>query len=125
MSEQNIMTIPREEIRKYLKRTLAMLVISFIFIPISYIFSFGFPSTTLMFLLFFSDSLVALICYFINPEIMYGMMISRKKYKRATRRKDIETRYIKLGRRIFLGIWLIGVVLILPTCIFTLYLLLS
>ena len=119
------MTVSREEIRIYLKRTIAMLVVSFIFIPISYFFNFGIPSTTLMFLLFFIISLVALICYFINPEIMYGMMISWKKYKRTMRRKDIDTRYIKSGRRIFLGILTTGAVFILPLFIYAFYLIFS
>ena len=45
---------------------------------------------------------ISLIFYFINPEITYGIWISRKKAK------NFNNRYIKIGRRIQIAILLTG-----------------
>ena len=46
--------------------------------------------------------IVSLIFYFVNPEVMYGMMASRKKSKATNNRN------VLIGRRILLVIMITG-----------------
>ena len=62
-------------------------------------------------LIYFLLGLVSLILYFFNPEIAYGMWISRK------RAKDYDTRYIKIGKRIRMAILLFGLVIFIAVFI--------
>ena len=61
------------------------------------------PFRILLPLMGMTITFVSLIFYFINPEIMYGMWISRKKDKEIIR-NDPNNRNIKIGRRITVGI---------------------
>ena len=61
--------------------------------------------------IYFLLGLVSLLLYFFNPEIAYGMWISRKKAK------DFSTRYIKIGKRIRMVILLFGLVIFIAVFI--------
>ncbi len=99
------MSISEEEVKKCLIYSIVMIVATFFLALLG--LSYPLPGTTgiYMFLLsltWMPVGIVSLIFYFINPEISYGMLMSRKKTK------NINTRNVKIGRRILLVIMITG-----------------
>jgi len=98
-------TIPRELVKRSIIYSIASTVLSPLFslVILSLPLSFDIQLIFLMWgFIFFLIGVVSLIFYFINPEITYGMWISRKKAK------NFNNRYIKIGRRIQIAIMLTG-----------------
>ena len=98
-------SISEEEVRKCLIYSIVMIVATFFLALLG--LNYPLPGTTgiYMFLLsltWMPVGIVSLIFYFINPEISYGMLMSRKKTK------NINTRNVKIGRRILLVIMITG-----------------
>ena len=98
-------TIPQELVKRSLGYSIAAIFLGpflsliCLFLPLPfdihlYLLVWGF--------MYFLLGLVSLLLYFFNPEIAYGMWISRKKAK------NFSTRYIKIGKRIRMVILLIG-----------------
>lgn len=108
-------TIPQELVKRSLSYSIAATIIAPLFsvltlyLPLTfdvhlYLLVWGF--------IYFVLGLVSLILYFFNPEIAYGMWISRKKAK------NFNTRYIKIGKRIQMAILLIGLGIFIAVFIF-------
>lgn len=108
-------TLPHELVKRSLSYSIAATIIAPLFsvltlyLPLTfdvhlYLLVWGF--------IYFVLGLVSLILYFFNPEIAYGMWISRKKAK------NFKTRYIKIGKRIQMAILLIGLGIFIAVFIF-------
>ena len=98
-------SISKEEVRKGLTYSIAAIIITFLFSLLG--LNYPFPTSTGIYILMFSLTfmtvgVVSLIIYFVNPEISYGMWISKKKSK------NIDNRNVLVGRRILLVIMTIG-----------------
>ena len=98
-------TLPQELVKRSLIYSIAAIILGpflsllSLFLPLLFdmhliLLGWGF--------IYFLLGLVSLLLYFFNPEIAYGMWISRKKAK------NYSTRYIKMGKRIQMAILLIG-----------------
>ncbi|MEE9378364.1 MAG: hypothetical protein V3V33_10050 [Candidatus Lokiarchaeia archaeon] len=103
--EQKMPSIPEEEVKKCLTYSIIVIVVTFFLALLG--LNYPFPTTTgiyifLSSLTWMSVGIVSLIFYFINPEISYGMWMSRKKTKR------INSRYMVIGRRILMVILIVG-----------------
>jgi hypothetical protein len=101
-------SIPEENVKK----TLTYSVITIIVTPFIALIglSFSYITTTGIYVAVFSFGLMAmgitsLIFYFINPEISYGMFVSKKKAKTFSFSKKT-LKYIKIGQRITMGIFI-------------------
>jgi len=115
VNEQKISIIPEEEIKKCLIYSIIIIVATFFLGVLG--LNYPFPTTTgiYMFLLsltWMPIGIISLLFYFIDPEISYGMLMSRKKVKK------IGTKSVKIGRRILLVILIIG--LCITTLVFIL-----
>jgi len=104
---QNILNkgISREETKKGLIYSVVAIVITFFLALFG--LNYPFPTSTGIYLTitsltFMTVGIVSLIIYFVNPEISYGMWISRKKSK------NLDNRNVLVGRRILLVIMTIG-----------------
>lgn len=98
-------TIPQELVKRSLSYSIAATIIAPLFSAFSLFLPLPFDVHLIILVwgfIFFVLGLVSLIIYFFNPEIAYGMWISRKKAKNSN------TRYIKIGKRIQMAILLIG-----------------
>ncbi|MFX1575311.1 MAG: hypothetical protein ACFFB0_21455 [Promethearchaeota archaeon] len=98
-------SIPKEEVRKGLTYSLVAIVVTFFLALFG--LNYLIPNSTGIFLTltsltFMTVGIVSLIIYFVNPEISYGMWISRKKSK------YLDNRNVLVGRRIVLVITIIG-----------------
>ena len=98
-------SISKEEVKKGLTYSIAAIVVTFLFSLLG--LNYPFPTSTGIYILMFSLTfmtvgIVSLIIYFVNPEISYGMWISKKKSK------NIDNRNVLVGRRILLVIMTIG-----------------
>ena len=107
-------TIPQELVKRSLIYSIVAIILGpflsllSLFLPLPfdvhlYILVWGF--------IYFLLGLVSLLLYFFNPEIAYGMWISRKKAK------NFKTRYIKIGKRIQMAILLFGLVIFIAVFI--------
>lgn len=107
-------TIPQELVKRSLIYSIASTILGpflsllCLFLPLPfdihlYLLVWGF--------IYFLLGLVSLLLYFFNPEIAYGMWISRKKAK------NFSTRYIKIGKRIQMVILLFGLVIFIAVFI--------
>jgi len=99
--------LSEEDIKKCLTYSVVIIVSAFFLSLLGLIYPF--PTTigihmVLLAMIWMPIGIISLIFYFINPEISYGMLMSRKKVK------QIGTRYIKIGRRILLIIMLVGLI---------------
>ena len=98
-------TIPQELVKRSLIYAIASTILGpffsllILYLPLSFDYQLIFLMWGFIFTLL---GVVSLIFYFFNPEITYGMWISRKKAK------NFNNRYIKIGRRIQISILLIG-----------------
>lgn len=92
LSENKELT--RSDVNKYLVGSVVFFFVSLVLLVIYFIFPFA--PLSLLYWSFFGliFSVVSIVTYFINPEIMYGVWKSRKKTK------DIDNSNIALGRRI-------------------------
>ncbi|MCK4381470.1 MAG: hypothetical protein KAW51_10060 [Candidatus Lokiarchaeota archaeon] len=98
-------SISEKEAEKCLIYSIVMIVATFFLALLG--LSYPLPGTTgiyifLLSLMWMLVGIVSLIFYFINPEISYGMLMSRKKTK------NINTRNVKIGRRILMVIMMTG-----------------
>ena len=89
-----IKEITRRDVNKYLAGSVIFFFVSLVLL-VNY-FIFPFAPLSLLYWSFFGliFSVVSIVTYFINPEIMYGVWKSWKKTK------DIDNSNIALGRRI-------------------------
>ena len=98
-------TIPQELVKRSLSYSIASTILGplfsllILYLPLSFDYQLIFLMWGFTFTLL---GVISLIFYFINPEITYGMWISRKKAK------NFNNRYIKIGRRIQIAILLTG-----------------
>jgi len=97
MSTENI---PKEEAKKYLVLSIVLLILP----PLLSLLSLNnlFPYVSGLLLTFMVVGIISLILYFVNHEIMYGMLIGRKKSK------EINNRNILIGRRVLAVILICG-----------------
>ena len=98
-------SISREEVQKYLIYSVIAIVITTIMFLVG--FYYPFLDGTGIFIMitsltFMTVAIVSLIFYFVNHEIMYGMLASRRKSKTTNNRN------VLIGRRILLVIMITG-----------------
>jgi len=102
-----IKEITRRDVNKYLAGSVVFFFVSLVLLVIYFIFPFA-P----LYLLYWSlygliFSIVSIVTYFINPEIMYGVCKSWRKTV------DIDNSNIALGRRIQIIIFVFFIIVMI------------
>ncbi len=105
------MKIERRDVRTQLIGAILVLIIFSFLIPVAFGLRSIDPMIIVMPFIFISIAIISLVFYIINPEIMYGIWLSRKKYKEL-KESEPNNRNIKIGRNILLGHCVIGMVFI-------------
>lgn len=98
----------RRNVRIELAVSILALLMSLIFLSIFLIERFD-PMLMVVPIMIISITTISLIFYVVNPEIMRGIWLSKKRYKEI-KQNEQNNRNIKIGRNILLG----HVVVILP-----------
>jgi len=111
--------LERKDVKKQLIISIFTFFLLLFYTLLAYILGLRPPFRFILPFMGMTITFVSLIFYFINPEIMYGMWISRKKYKEIIRTNP-NNRNIKIGRRITVGILL--VVIIITFCVLIIHL---
>jgi len=102
---QKIPVISEEEVKKCLLYSILIIAGAFLLGVIVLYFAFHTTSGIYMFLLsliWMQIGVISLLFYFINPEISYVMLMSRKKVRK------INSHHMIIGRRILMVIMIIG-----------------
>ena len=98
--------IPKEEAKRYLVLSIVLIILPpfLSLLGLYYPFAYG-AGIFLLFtsLTFMVVGIVSLIFYFVNHEIMYGMLIGRKKSK------EINNQNVLMGRRVLAVILICGI----------------
>jgi len=106
------MKIERRDLRTQLVGVILVLIIFSFLILVAFGLSSLDPMIIVMPFMIISIAIISLIFYIINPEIMYGIWLSRKKYKEI-KRNEQNIRNIKIGRNILLGHCIVALVFII------------
>ncbi len=97
----SIKNIPKEEAKKYLVLSIVLIILPPLLSLLADLNNL-FPYVSGLLLTFMVVGIVSLIFYFANHEIMYGMLIGRKKSK------EINNQNVLMGRRVLAVILICG-----------------